>query len=155
MWARTVQALGMAFLFVPINTSAFGSVAKEKLGNASGLLNLFRNIGGSAGIAMVTTIVARRSQTHQGSLIEHLTPLDPNYMQRLQDTAAQFASQGASQADSMVQAQGALYGLVQKNAAMLAVADTFWILSLLFLIMIPIALFLKKTPRHEGPMMME
>jgi DHA2 family multidrug resistance protein len=155
MWARTLQALGMAFLFVPINTTAFGSVAKDKLGNASGLMNLFRNIGGSAGIAMVTTIVARRSQLHQDRLVSHLTPLDPAYAQTLNDTAANLAAHGASAADATVQAQGVLYGMVQKSASMLAVADTFWILSLVFLAMIPLALLLKKTPRHTGPAMME
>src|SRR5436190_4402153 len=65
MWARTLQALGMAFLFVPINTTAFSSVKPERLGYATGLMNLFRNIGGSAGIAMITTMMARRQQFHQ------------------------------------------------------------------------------------------
>jgi DHA2 family multidrug resistance protein len=155
MWMRTWQALGMSLMFVPINTAAFTSVGKEKLGAVSGLMNLFRNIGGSAGIAMVTTIVARRSQFHQNVLVGHLTPLDHNYGQALDATTAALASQGASTADAAAQAQGVLYGMVQQNASMLAMADTFWVLALLFIAMVPLAFLLSKTAKPEGHIMME
>ena len=62
MWARTLQAFGLAFLFVPINTLAFAFVPKEKTNYATGIINLARNIGGSCGIAMVSTMLARRAQ---------------------------------------------------------------------------------------------
>jgi DHA2 family multidrug resistance protein len=155
MWSRTFQALGMAFLFVPINTSAFSSVPKERLGYATGLMNLFRNVGGSGGIAMVSTILARREQFHQQVLTSHLTPLDGNYTAALQSTASAIAAQGSSAADAAAKAQGVLYGMVQKNAAMLAVNDTFWILALIFLCLIPLIFFLRKTAPVEGHIMME
>jgi DHA2 family multidrug resistance protein len=145
----------MAFLFVPINTIAFTSVAAEKLGYATGLINLFRNIGGSGGIAMVTTILARREQFHQQVLVSHLTPLDGSYSDALRSTAAAIAERGASAADAAGQARGVLYHMVQQNAAMLAMNDTFWILALVFLAMIPLALLLKSTPPRRGPLMME
>jgi DHA2 family multidrug resistance protein len=155
MWTRTIQALGMAFLFVPINTSAFSSVSTAKLGYATGLMNLFRNIGGSGGIAMVNTILARREQFHQQVLVSHMTPLDGSYSDALRSTASAIAAQGASAVDAAGQAQGVLYGMVQRNAAMLAVNDTFWILALIFLGMIPAVLLLKKTAPRKGPAMME
>jgi len=155
MWARTIQALGMAFLFVPINTTAFSSVAREKLGYATGLMNLFRNIGGSGGIAMVNTILARREQFHQQALISHLTPLDGTYLSTLQTTASAIAGQGASAADAAGQAQGVLYGMVQRNAAMLAAADTFWMLAVIFLCLIPLIFLLRRTAPAKGPVMME
>jgi DHA2 family multidrug resistance protein len=155
MWARTIQALGMAFLFVPINTSAFSSVPREKLGYATGLMNLFRNIGGSAGIAMVTTILARREQFHQQVLVSHLTPLDGAYADTLRSATAAIAARGASTADAAGQAYGVVYGMVQHHAAMLAVADTFWLLALIFLAMIPLALMLRPTPAPQGAIMME
>ncbi len=155
MWARTIQAAGMAFLFVPINTTAFSSVSTEKLGYAAGLINLFRNIGGSGGIAMVNTILARREQFHQQILVSHLTPLDGTYADALRNTASAIAAQGASAADAAVQAQGVLYGMVQRNAAMLAANDTFWVLALIFLGMIPVVLLLKKTAPRRGPAIME
>src|SRR5499427_8528748 len=92
MWARTIQALGMAFLFVPINTTAFSSVRPEKLGSATGLMNLFRNIGGSGGIAMINTIIARRSQFHQATLVSHLTPLDAGLSPTLHGMTANFVA---------------------------------------------------------------
>jgi len=155
MWARTVQALGMAFLLVPINTTAFSSVKPEKLGYATGLMNLFRNIGGSGGIAMVTTIVARRQQFHQEVLVSHLTPLDGGLMPTLNGMAANLVAHGSSGPDAAIQAQGLLYGLVQKQAAMLAVTDTFWILALVFLGMIPLVLMLRSTAPHKGAVMVE
>jgi DHA2 family multidrug resistance protein len=155
MWARTIQALGMAFLFVPINTTAFSTVSRERLGYATGLMNLFRNIGGSAGIAMVSTVLARREQFHQQVLVSHLTPLDQGYAAAAQNIAATLTAQGNSAADAAIRAQGILYGMVQKSAAMLAVDDTFWILALVFLSMIPLVVFLRKTAPHKGAIVME
>ncbi|HEY1239740.1 MAG TPA: DHA2 family efflux MFS transporter permease subunit [Bryobacteraceae bacterium] len=155
MWARTLQAFGMSFLFVPINTTAFSAVAKEKLGYASGLINLFRNIGGSGGIAMINTVLARREQFHQQVLVSHLTPMDGSYADALRNIASSIGAQGASAADAAGQAQGVLYGMVQRNAAMLAVNDTFWILALIFLCMIPLVLFLRRTEPRGGISMME
>lgn len=146
MWARTIQAFGLAFLFVPVNTAAFSSVAREKLGYATGLMNLFRNIGGSTGIAMVNTMLAQRTQFHQQVLVSHLTPLDPNYAEALRRTAGAITAQGSSTADAALKAQGVLYGTVQRQAAMMAVADTFWVLTLICLAMIPLVFLLKKTP---------
>jgi DHA2 family multidrug resistance protein len=155
MWARTIQALGMAFLFVPINTTAFSSVKPEKLGYATGLMNLFRNIGGSGGIAMITTIMARRQQFHQEVIVSHLTPLDGGLTSTLNGMAANLVAHGASAPDAAVQAQGLLYGVVQQQAAMLAVTDTFWILALVFLCMIPLVLCLRDSAPHKGAMVME
>jgi DHA2 family multidrug resistance protein len=155
MWARTLQAFGMSFLFVPINTTAFSAVAKEKLGYASGLINLFRNIGGSGGIAMINTVLARREQFHQQVLVSHLTPMDGSYADALRNIASSIGAQGASAADAAGQAQGVLYGMVQRNATMLAVNDTFWILALIFLCMIPLVLFLRRTEPRGGISMME
>ncbi len=155
MWARTIQALGMAFLFVPINTTAFSAVRPEKLGYATGLMNLFRNIGGSGGIAMINTVVARREQFHQATLVSHLTPLDAGLSPTLHGLTASVVASGASGPDALAQAQGLLYGLVQKQAAMLAVADTFWMLAVVFVAMIPLVLLLRRTPMHAGAAIME
>jgi DHA2 family multidrug resistance protein len=155
MWARTLQAFGLAFLFVPINVAAFSAMPRERLGYATGLMNLFRNVGGSGGIAMITTLLSQRQQLHQERLVSHLTTLDTGYMDTLRGIAANLVAKGASAADAAGQAQGLLYGQVQRHAAMMAVTDTFWILSLVFVAMIPIALLLRSTARAIGPMPME
>ncbi len=155
MWARTLQAFGMAFLFVPVNVAAFSAVPREKLGYATGLMNLFRNVGGSGGIAMVTTMLARRQQFHQQSLVSHVTPLDPGYGEMLQNTAAGLVAKGSSAVDAAGQAQGVVYGMLQRNAAMMAVNDTFLVLAIVFIAMVPLALLLKPTPPPTGPLHME
>jgi DHA2 family multidrug resistance protein len=114
------------------------------------MMNLFRNIGGSAGIAMVSTIFARRQQVHHQTLVSHLTPSDAGYLEMLQNTTSAIAAQGASLADAAVQAQGVLYGMVQKQAAMLAVNDAFAILGVIFLALIPLVVMLRKTEAPAG-----
>lgn len=155
MWARTLQAFGLAFLFVPINVAAFSSVPRERLGYATGLMNLFRNIGGSGGIAMITTLMSRRQQFHQSSLVSHMTSMDAGYVDTLRRVAANLIAKGSSAADAAAQAPGIVYGLMQRHAAMMAVTDTFWVLSLVFLAVVPIAFLLKSTPRPTGPVHLE
>ena len=94
VWGRVVQSLGLAFLFVPISTVAFARIPKERTNYATGLFNLARNIGGSSGIATVTTLLARRAQYHQTVLVSHLTPYDPAYRDALGRTAAAISCGG-------------------------------------------------------------
>jgi DHA2 family multidrug resistance protein len=155
MMARVVQSAGLAFLFVPINTMAFATVPREKMGSATGLINLARNIGGSSGIAIVTTILARRTQFHQSRLVAHMTPFDPAYTQALAGTAHMLATRGASAAQSVAEAQGMLYGMLQRQSSMLAFVDSFWVLGIIFLAVIPLMFFVKKVGPHKGPMVME
>jgi len=150
MMARVVQSAGLAFLFVPINTMAFTTIAKEKMGNATGLINLARNIGGSSGIAIVTTLLARRTQFHQHRLVGDLTPFNPNYAQALAGIAHTLIAQGSSAAQAMAQAQGMLYGMLLRQSSMLAFVDSFWVLGVIFLVVIPLMFFVKKTAPRKA-----
>src|SRR6202171_1487573 len=82
--ARMLQAVGMAFLFVPINTAAYAFLPREKNNAASGLMNLVRNIGGSVGISIVTTMLDRRQQYHLNRMSSHLSPANPALRSMLQ-----------------------------------------------------------------------
>ena len=155
MMARVVQSAGLAFLFVPINTMAFAFVAKEKMGNATGLINLARNIGGSSGIAIVTTMLARRAQFHQQTMVSHLTPFDPNYQQALSGAAQMLTAHGSSASQAAAQAQGLLYGMVQQQSMMKAFIDNFWMLGVIFLAVIPLMFFVKRVAPHKGAVMVE
>ncbi len=151
--ARFVQSAGLAFLFVPINTIAFAYIPKAKTNYATGLINLARNVGGSAGIAMVTTLLARRSQFHQHNLVGHLTPFDPAYNQMLQGAAQILMQKGAGAADALRQAQGILYGLMQRQAVMKAFIDCFWLLGVIFVLMIPLMMLVRRTRPGKSQMM--
>ena len=76
---RTIQGFGLGLFFVPLSAAAFSGIPKEETGNASGIFNLVRNLGGSFGVAFSATILARRTQVHQTFLAEHVTPYNPSY----------------------------------------------------------------------------
>jgi DHA2 family multidrug resistance protein len=155
MTSRIVQSLGFAFLFVPINVMAFQHIPHEKTGYATGLMNLLRNIGGSSGIAIATTMLARRAQFHQANLIENLAPGNPAYHGFL-DRAAQLGvlRGGLSSADAAHMAQGSAYGLVIRQSTMMAFADTFMFMGVICFLLLPLLLLIRKS-RATGPVMID
>ncbi len=150
MMARIYQSAGMAFLFVPINVMAFYFIPKEKINNATGIINLARNVGGSFGIATVVTLLSRRSQFHQGILVSHMTPYDPALRSMMNGSTALFHSAGSSLADAQLQATGLAYGVLQRNATMLAFLDDFWLMGLSFLVLIPLMFVMKRGQPRGG-----
>jgi DHA2 family multidrug resistance protein len=149
MWSRVVQSTGLAFLFVPISAAAFAYIPKERTNYATGLFNLARNIGGSSGIATVTTLLARRSQFHQSVLASQVTPYNPAYRETIERTTAMLQSHGSSAPDASVQAHGLLYGMVQRQSSMLAFADAFWIMAALFIVIVPLMFLMRGTPKYR------
>ena len=142
---------GLGFLFVPINVMAFYFVPREKTNNATGLINLARNIGGSMGISLVTTLVARRTQVHQNILVSHMTPYDHTYQSMLNGTSRMLQSGGASATQALSQANGLLYGEMLRQAAMLSYIDVFWWLAATCLVMIPLMFLMKKMRPGKTP----
>jgi DHA2 family multidrug resistance protein len=149
MVARVYQSAGMAFLFVPINVMAFYFVPKEKINNATGIINLARNIGGSVGIAGVVTMLARRAQFHQAVLVSHMTPLDSAYQAMLSGAKQMLVAQGSDPVQAAHQAQGLAYGLLMRHASMLAFLDDFWLMAVATLGMIPFMFLMKKVRPHK------
>jgi DHA2 family multidrug resistance protein len=148
-WPLFVSGTSIAFMFVPLNTIALGGVARDQLGNASGIFNLMRNVGGSVGIALVTTLAARGVQTHQSSLVGQLTPYDEAYRSHLQLITSFFAGQGDPVA-AQARAVGSLYHGVLTQASLLAYLDIFSLFALLCLACVVVALCLKKSTA-SGP----
>ena len=151
MTARIYQSAGMAFLFVPINVMAFYFIPKEKINNATGIINLARNIGGSVGIAGVVTMLARRAQFHQAVLVGHMTPLDTAYRTMVGGATQLLALQGSDPILASHQAQGLAYGLLMRHSTMLAFLDDFWLMAVVILAVIPFMFLMKKVQPHRGP----
>jgi MFS transporter, DHA2 family, multidrug resistance protein len=149
--ARMLQAVGLAFLFVPINTAAYAYLPREKNNAASGLMNLARNIGGSVGISFVTTMLDRRTQKHLSDLMGHLTAANAQFQATLHGTAQSLIAHGTSSADAQRQAYAVLQGSVQRQATMLAYIDNFHMLGYAILAMIPMILLMKRT-KSSGEM---
>jgi DHA2 family multidrug resistance protein len=150
MWARVFQAGSVAFLFVPINTAAYAYLPREKNNAASGLINLSRNIGGSVGISLVTTTLARRAQFHQSVMVAHLTPYDAHFMNTLRVLGHGFVASGASVATATRQAYAAIGGIVLQQSTLLAYIDNFWLLGMTALALVPFTFLMKKS-RPGGP----
>jgi DHA2 family multidrug resistance protein len=117
------------------------------MGNATGLFNLLRNLGGSFGIATMTTLLARRSQVHQSHLVEHLTPYDlpfRDWQARLGDL---FPGVGRSWKfwENPLPLEG-LYQEVGRQAQMLAFCDDYWLLTLMFLALLPLVFLMRRGP---------
>ena len=141
-WA--VSRAGAAFLFVPINLMAFYFVPKVKINNATGIINLARNIGGSMGISFVTTMLDRRAQFHQARLVGHLHPGNQDYSAATHYLMHLLVTRGSDAARAAMQAKGLLYMELQRQAMMLSFIDNFWLAALICLIVIPLLVTMKK-----------
>jgi DHA2 family multidrug resistance protein len=119
-----------------------------KNGNASALINLARNLGGSVGIALSSTFIAQRSQFHQARLTEHVSAFDPQTQSALQQIGAVFGAHGG---DARQQALGTIYTMVQHQAAMLSYIEIFYLMAGGVFLIIPLALLLpKNNPQAKG-----
>jgi len=143
-WPNVLAGLAMGFIFVPLTTTTMGTLSNEQMGNATGLYNLMRNIGGSIGIAGATTMLARGAQSHQAILAQHLTPYDPEFQTRLDAiTGALTAALGRLEAQRGALEQ--MQALVTRQATLLAFVDEFRWLSVLCLLCIPLVWLFKRV----------
>jgi MFS transporter, DHA2 family, multidrug resistance protein len=154
-WPQVIQGGAMAFLFIPLMATSMSGIAREKMGNATSIYNLMRNIGGSFGIATMTTFLARRSQVHQQQLVGHITPYDHQTQMTFRGMQAWFMTHGASSSDAARKSLGAIYGMVQQQAALLSFVEAFWIMGVIFLAMLPLVLLLRNArdlhPHEKKP----
>jgi DHA2 family multidrug resistance protein len=149
-YARIYQAIGLAFLFVPINTLAYAFMPPNKSNAVSALINLGRNVGGSVGISLVTTLLARRAQVHQNMLAGNLNLYSDRFRQALHGTTQALTAAGSSPSQASVQAYAQLYGSVQRQSSMLAYIDCFFILSIVFASLIPFVFIMKRADPQKG-----
>jgi DHA2 family multidrug resistance protein len=149
-WPRVVMGIGMGFLFIPLTTMTMSSIRKEEMGNATGIFNLLRNLGGSFGVAFITTMLARRAQFHQVHLVEHLTPFDRNFQIALPNISQILQGRGFIPSLSDQGSLGLIYGEVIKQASMLSFNDAFYLLSTMMMLILPLVLLMKKGEAH-GP----
>ncbi len=152
VWPNVMNGFAGGFIFVPLTTMTMSSLRKEQIGNAAGIYNLMRNIGGSIGIASVTTMLVRGSQIHQSYLIANLTATNPETSRALLGLQSRFQIAGASPNSAMLESLAALYRDVQQQAALLAYADNFRFMAFLMLLCLPMVWFFRRRRlRHHAP----
>jgi DHA2 family multidrug resistance protein len=144
-WIRVYQMIGVPFLFIPITAASYTGLPPEKTNQASALINVARNLGGSIGISLATAILAERTQFHQSRLVEHVFPSSPHLQETLRNSAEHFAAQGASVADAQRQAIGLIGRTIENQSALIAYIDVFWVFAVSAAVMIPFALMLRRV----------
>jgi MFS transporter, DHA2 family, multidrug resistance protein len=140
-WPRFLQGFSMGFIFVPLQTLTLATVRLERLGNATAAYNIVRNIGGSTGVALATTFLARRSQQHQDTLVAHVNVWSADTAGRLHELQSHFWNRGADSFTAGRQAVAQLYRNTVEQAQILAYGDDFWLISVVFvsvLLLIPL-----------------
>jgi DHA2 family multidrug resistance protein len=150
IWPRIVLGVGMGFLFIPLTTLTMSGVRKEDMGNATAFYNLLRNLGGSFGVAFVTTMIARRAQLHQVRLSEHFSIFDRGYQMASQQTAAALQYKGVPSSVAPHAADGTILGQLMKQAAMISFNDAFHLLSVFMILILPLVLIMRKG-KGEAP----
>jgi DHA2 family multidrug resistance protein len=150
-WPQFIQGLGLSCIFVPLTTIAMAEVPREAMGNATSLFNVMRNLGGSVGIAVVTTLNERYQQKYTNILGSHVTVFDAPAQQWFTTLRGMFLGSGSGPGLADRRAYGMLFGIVERQAAMRAFLDVFLLLSVVFVLMIPLVVIMKKPAARPRP----
>ena len=140
VWPRVVLGVGMGFLFIPLTTMTLSHIPKEKMTEATAMYNLLRNIGGSVGVAYVTTMLSRRAQFHQFRLVENLSPFDAGYMisrSRIEEILS-FKGFVNISPDALI------YKELLRQSSLMAFTDAFFLLAVLMIMVLPMVLIMKR-----------
>jgi MFS transporter, DHA2 family, multidrug resistance protein len=145
---RVIQGFALGFIFVPLSTLTLATIRRDRLVNATSAYNVLRNLGGSVGIALATTLLAQRSQFHQLNLVSHVTAWDPETQARLARWTSHFLAQGSDPFTAQRRGLAMLYHDAVGQAQVMAYADDFWLLAVLFSI-VPLFLPLMRRVRAD------
>jgi DHA2 family multidrug resistance protein len=144
-WPQVLAGSAMGFLFIPINIAGTATLRRDQIGSATGTLNLMRNVGGSVGIALVSTFVVRRSQMHQNMLVQNLTTGNPLFMQSVDGLKHYLSQHCAGMGDGKAGALGVMYQILQQQSYLLSITDVYEGLSILALIAVLFVFLIKKV----------
>jgi len=144
LWPRIYLGFGVGLIIIPLTTLTLSRIGREGMGNATSIFNLVRNIGGSFGVAIATTILTRRTQFHQARLVDHLTPFDMPYTLGSSKTAQALQYRGFDPTLSGQGGAGAIYEQLLREASMMSFNDVFYILSVMLILTIPLIFFMRR-----------
>jgi len=148
-WMLIVRGIGMGMLFIPITTLSLSTLKGQEIGQGAAFTGMMRQLGGSFGIALITTFISRQNVVHRTDLVSKLDINNPIVLQRLQGYQQGFISKGNSVADALKKAYAALEGGVSKQAAVLSYMDVFLYLGIIFLICVPFIILVKGNKKKK------
>jgi DHA2 family multidrug resistance protein len=147
-WPQLLQGTGMSLVFVPLTTVAMNAIPRERIGNAASLFNLMRNVGGSMGIAVTGTMLARNTQAVTAILGANVTAYDATSRSTFLRIQGAFVAAGADSVTASQRAYAAMFGMVQRQAAMVSFVGIFQLLGFMFIAFVPLVLLMR---RPKGP----
>lgn len=142
-WMLMVRGIGLGLLFVPTTTLALSSLKGKEIGQGAAFTGMVRQLGGSFGIALISTFISRQNVQHRADLVEHVSSYDPNVQQRLEGMKSNFLAHGSGIDQASMQATKLMDVLVMKQASLLTYMDVFIGIGIFFLVCIPFVLLLK------------
>lgn len=150
-WMLIMRGMGMGLLFIPITALSLSSLKGRQIGDGAAFTGMMRQLGGSFGIAIITTFMAHKNMIHRGNLVEHLNVTDPDVQNRVIGLQHKFMSEGTPENLALKKAYAMLDFTVTKQAAVLSYMDVFLYTGIAFLICIPFVL-LARRKKQEGKM---
>ena len=149
-WPQFFQGLGLSALFVPLTTISMDPIPRERMGNATSLFNLMRNLGGSVGIATTGTLLARKQQEYINVMGAHVTAYSPAAQSSIESARQGFIASGSDPVTAAQRAYAAIFGAVQKQAAMVSFVDLFRLLGIIFLVLLPLVMLMRRPRGKES-----
>jgi DHA2 family multidrug resistance protein len=153
-WPQLIMGLSLGLIFVPLTTISMAPIRKENMGNATSLFNLVRNLGGSIGISAVSTMQTRFQQRNINQLGSHVTPYSASARNMMNSMQGMFQSTGSDAVTAAHQARAAMFGMIERQASMLAYNSIFLILAGLFVLMLPFIFLMRRPQAKDEPMSM-
>ncbi len=148
-WMLIVRGIGMGMLFIPITTLSLSTLKGQEIGQGAAFTGMMRQLGGSFGIALITTFLSRQNVVHGADLVSKLDYTNPAVQQRLHGIQAAFISRGKGTNDALQAAYEAMSGMVSKQAAVLSYMDVFLYLGILFLLCVPFVIMVKGNKKKK------
>ena len=149
-WPQVIQGAGMSLLFVPLTTIAMDAIPREQMGYATSLFSLMRNIGGSIGIAVTGTMLARNTRATSVLFSSNVTALDPTSQSMFNQMRAAFMAAGSDAVTATSRAYAALSGMVMRQASIVSFVGLFQLLGVVFLVVVPLVLLMKRPRAGSG-----
>src|SRR4029077_8175516 len=150
LWPIIISGVAAASIFIPLTTSAMGTLSREQVGNAAGIFNLMRNIGGRIGIAMVTTFVTRKAQVSQAALAPHMTQFNFNFQQQIAHVQSALANTTGNW-DAIKKSPADLYSIMQQQSSLLSYVHGVRFFVVVSLVCAALSFLFKKVAKPTGP----
>ena len=147
---RVYQTMGLAFIFIPTNVLSYVNIRRENNNQVSSMVNFVRNIGGSVGIALLSTFITRTTQVRQSYLSANMRDTNPKFQQMVNATSSALRNRGLNPGLALHQAYARVSFMMQQQAASLAYKDAVSVMAVLIALLIPLTFIMKRPPAHTA-----